>query len=195
MRPYIFVLAGGAGTRLAPLSLTSPGKLPKQFLPLVGAKTMLQQTIERLPEGQVIVVPEERYIAAVCQQCAEIAGKAAVLAEPFGCNTAAAVGLCALYALKETQDAQTVLFFLPADHIMDKAVFQRLFGQAVACAASGKIITIGITPDRPETGYGYIQTSGSGVQLNVGVLWRNRICRPLKNIWPLVIIFGTRECL
>ncbi|GBR72834.1 mannose-1-phosphate guanyltransferase, partial [Candidatus Termititenax aidoneus] len=168
--PYIFVLAGGSGTRLAPLSLTSAGKLPKQFLPLVGEKTMLQQTIERIPGGQIVIVPEERYTPDIQQQCRDLdgaPGEAEILAEPFGCNTAAAVGLCALYARQKTNDEKTVLFFLPADHIMDKNIFGQLFQQAVARAAGGKIITIGITPDRPETGYGYIQTGGQGDQLSV----------------------------
>ncbi|MDR1453360.1 MAG: NTP transferase domain-containing protein [Candidatus Margulisbacteria bacterium] len=164
MKPYVFILAGGSGTRLAPLSLTLPGKLPKQFLPLVGARTMLQQTIERVPDGRIVVAPEERYVPDIRKQC----GKATeILAEPFGCNTAAAVGLCALYARQKTGDDKTVLFFLPADHIMDKTVFGQLFARAVERASGGKIITIGITPDRPETGYGYIKTSGSGAALNV----------------------------
>ncbi|MDR2428393.1 MAG: mannose-1-phosphate guanylyltransferase [Candidatus Margulisbacteria bacterium] len=170
MQSYVFILAGGSGTRLAPLSLTGPGKLPKQFLPLVGEKTMLQQTIERVPDGQIVIVPEERYVPAIRRQCAELTGarsEVEILAEPFGCNTAAAAGLCALYARQKTNAEQTVLFFLPADHIMDENVFEQLFRRAVVQAASGKIITIGITPDRPETGYGYIQTSGSGAELNV----------------------------
>ncbi|MDR1322976.1 MAG: mannose-1-phosphate guanylyltransferase [Candidatus Margulisbacteria bacterium] len=170
MQTYVFVLAGGSGTRLAPLSLTGPGKLPKQFLPLVGEKTMLQQTLERIPDGQIVIVPEERYVPDIQKQCKDLPGapgKAEILAEPFGCNTAAAVGLCALYARQKTNDDKTVLFFLPADHIMDQNIFGQLFRQAVARAADGKIITIGITPDRPETGYGYIQTGDQGDKLSV----------------------------
>ncbi|MDR1997400.1 MAG: mannose-1-phosphate guanylyltransferase, partial [Candidatus Margulisbacteria bacterium] len=169
---FVFVLAGGSGTRLAPLSLTGPGQLPKQFLALVGARTMLQQTIDRLPAGRLVVVPEECYAEAVREQCARplsgAAGSAiAILAEPFGCNTAPAVGLCALYALHQTADKNTVLFFLPADHIMNKSVFTQLFNRAVTQAATGRIVTIGITPDRPETGYGYIKARGSGACLQV----------------------------
>ncbi|GBR75663.1 mannose-1-phosphate guanylyltransferase [Candidatus Termititenax persephonae] len=165
--PYVFVLAGGSGTRLAPLSLTSPGKLPKQFLALVGRQTMLQQTIERVPAGQVVVVPEERYVSAIREQCRDLPRQVEILAEPFGCNTAAAVGLCARYAQWRTGDEQTVLFFLPADHLMDRAVFGELFVQAVERALTGRIVTIGITPDRPETGYGYIQTSAAEGRLAV----------------------------
>lgn len=163
-KPFVFVLAGGSGTRLAPLSLTIRDKLPKQFLALVGQKTMLQQTLERIPEGQLVVIPEERYVPAIQEQCAE---NVEILAEPFGCNTAAAVGLGALYALHKTNDRNTILFFLPADHIMDKTVFQKLFHQAIKLAQTGKIITLGITPDRPETGYGYIKTQGRGAYLQV----------------------------
>jgi mannose-1-phosphate guanylyltransferase/mannose-6-phosphate isomerase len=156
MKNYIFILAGGSGTRLAPLSLTSPGKLPKQFLALVGQKTMLQETIERIPLGnEVIIIPEKQYEAEVKKQAGT---NCAVLPEPFGCNTAPAIGLAAFYALDKTKDENTVLFFMPADHIMEKDVFQKYFELGIAKAQeTGKIITIGITPDRPETGYGYIK--------------------------------------
>lgn len=152
----VFILAGGSGTRLAPLSLTSPGKLPKQFLALVGNKTMLQETIERVPAGnKIVIVPEKHYEAEVLKQ----GGNAcAVLSEPFGCNTAPAIGLSALYALEQTKDENTILFFMPADHIMDCPSFQKYFKLAVAQAEkTNKIITIGIQPTRPETGYGYIK--------------------------------------
>lgn len=156
MQTLIFILAGGSGTRLAPLSLTSPGKLPKQFLALVGKKTMLQETVDRVPSGnKIIIVPEKHYETEVIGQTKN---SCAVLAEPFGCNTAAAIGLSALYALAETKDENTILFFMPADHIMHKSAFQKYYQMAVEQAAeTGKIITIGIKPDRPETGYGYIR--------------------------------------
>ncbi len=157
MKIMTFILAGGSGTRLAPLSLTSPGKLPKQFLALVGNKTMLQEAADKVPAGnEIIVVPEEKYAQTVQDQ---LGNSAKILAEPFGCNTAPAIGLAALYALKMTADQETVLFFMPADHIMDKAAFQKYFKIATeTAAATNKIITIGIKPTRPETGYGYIKT-------------------------------------
>lgn len=153
---YVFILAGGSGTRLAPLSLTSPGKLPKQFLALVGDKTMLQETIARIPAGnKIVIVPEQHYAAEVLKQGG---ANCAVLAEPFGCNTAPAIGLSALYTLEQTKDENTILFFMPADHIMDTRSFQKYFKLAVEQAEkTDKIITIGITPSRAETGYGYIK--------------------------------------
>ncbi len=156
MKTFVFVLAGGSGTRLAPLSLTAPGKLPKQFLALVGKKTMLQETVDRIPAGnEIVIVPEKHYEQAVQEQ---VGAKIKIIAEPFGCNTAPAIGLSAFYALKQTRDENTVLFFLPADHIMDKTAFQKYFKIAVEQAVqTQKIITLGIKPDRPETGYGYIK--------------------------------------
>lgn len=155
---FTFILAGGSGTRLAPLSLTTPGKLPKQFLSLVGDKTMLQEAADKIPAGnKVIVIPEEKYSQTVAKQ---LGNNAQILAEPFGCNTAPAIGLAALYALKETNDPETVLFFMPADHIMDKTAFQKYFKIATETATqTDKIITIGIKPTRPETGYGYIKVA------------------------------------
>jgi mannose-1-phosphate guanylyltransferase/mannose-6-phosphate isomerase len=162
MQTFVFILAGGSGTRLAPLSLTMPGKLPKQFLALVGERTMLQQTIDRIPAGQqIVVVPEEKYTAAVEAQI----GHHKILAEPFGCNTAAAVALSARYVLQQTNGEDAIAFFLPADHIVDTKAFQKYFMQARdAVAHDDKIITIGIKPDRPETGYGYIETAGVQVK-------------------------------
>ncbi len=158
MKIMTFILAGGSGTRLAPLSLTSPGKLPKQFLALVGNKTMLQEAADKVPAGnEIIVVPEEKYTQTVQ---AQLGNSAKILAEPFGCNTAPAIGLAALYALKMTADQDTVLFFMPADHIMDKPAFQKYFKTATEAAFNtNKIVTIGIKPTRPETGYGYIKVA------------------------------------
>jgi len=149
----VFIMAGGSGTRLAPLSLTIPGKLPKQFLSLVGDKTLLQLAVERVPDdNDVIIIPEKRYSEAVREQ---LAGREKILAEPFGCNTATAIAL----AIKDLPDEE-VCFFMPADHLMDKSVFQNILEKIEERAiATSKIITIGITPDRPETGYGYIKTA------------------------------------
>ncbi|MDD5732050.1 MAG: sugar phosphate nucleotidyltransferase [Patescibacteria group bacterium] len=153
--PIIFILAGGSGTRLAPLSLTSPGKLPKQYLAIIGEKTMLQETIERAPEDlKKIIVGEEKYEEEAKKQAGD---KAEIVAEPFGCNTAMAIGLAAIYAKYLTKDNDTVIFFNPSDHNMNKELFRRYLGIMIDNAKPGKIITMGITPDRPETGLGYIK--------------------------------------
>ena len=155
-KTLVYILAGGSGTRLSPLSLTSEGKLPKQYLSIVGEKTMLQETIHRVPEGiDKIVVAEKKYEDDAKKQIGDQAG---IILEPFGCNTAIAVGLSAIHAKKKTGDENTVLFIKAADHHMNSDYFQRYFHIASEEAKKGKIITIGITPDRPETGYGYIKT-------------------------------------
>lgn len=152
-----FILAGGSGTRLAPLSLTMEGKLPKQFLALAKRRTMLQEAINRVPKGvPVVIVPEEKYKEEVIKQSE---GSVEVLAEPFGCNTAAAIGLSAVYALYKGYSEKTVLFIMPADHYMDTRYFRKYYETAVQGAEKGKIVTIGITPDRPASGYGYIKVN------------------------------------
>lgn len=157
MQIITVILAGGSGTRLAPLSLTGPGKLPKQFLALVGQKTMLQETMDRIPKGSdVIIIPETRFADVVK---AQVGKQAEILSEPFGCNTAPAVGLAARYALEKWGNEDAVLFFMPADHMLNAKIFKTYFEQAtIAAYTTGKIVTLGITPTRPETGYGYIKS-------------------------------------
>jgi mannose-1-phosphate guanylyltransferase/mannose-6-phosphate isomerase len=151
------ILAGGRGTRLAPLSLTFGNNLPKQFLTFVKKRTMLQEAVNRIPaEAAQLIVPEEQYREEVLRQTEN---KVDLIAEPFGCNTTAAIGLAAMYALSKGYAEKTVLFVLPADHYMDTRLFRKYFDTAVTAAAKGKIVTIGITPDRPETGYGYIKAN------------------------------------
>ncbi|MFC1517846.1 mannose-1-phosphate guanylyltransferase [Candidatus Margulisiibacteriota bacterium] len=152
-----FILAGGRGTRLAPLSLTTEGSFPKQFLALAKRRTMLQEAINRVPKGiPMVVVPEERYKDEVVKQSE---GAVEVISEPFGCNTTAAVGLAAVYALHKGYSEKTVIFIMPADHYMDTRCFRKYYDVAIQGAANGKIVTIGITPDRPATGYGYIKAN------------------------------------
>jgi mannose-1-phosphate guanylyltransferase len=150
-----FILAGGSGTRLAPLSLSMPGKLPKQFLPLLSDKTIFQETIARLPEEvEKIVVSVKKYKDTIKEQGE---GRVGVIAEPFPCNTAIAIGLAAIYAKKKTGDENTVIFFNTADHYMNDELFRKYYWTMIDAAEDGKIILMGITPDRPETGLGYIK--------------------------------------
>ena len=155
----VFILAGGAGTRLKPLSLTGAGKLPKQFLRLFGKSTLLQEAIKRIPTGNsVIIVPEAVYSDEVRKQAGEMGIHVEVFQEPFGCNTGPAVIAAAAKTAILDQDPSRVICFLPADHMMDADEFMALFNQAVERASeTDKIITIGITPTRPDTGYGYIR--------------------------------------
>jgi mannose-1-phosphate guanylyltransferase / mannose-6-phosphate isomerase len=154
------ILCGGSGTRLWPLSRE---QYPKQLLNLVGNHTMLQATALRLadlaldPGGQLLpplLVGNEEYRFLMAQQMQEIGvAHAPILLEPCGRNTAPALTLAALSASDDT-----LLVVMPADHIIqDQAAFLDAVASAVRTAASGKIVTFGIVPTAPETGYGYIQ--------------------------------------
>lgn len=159
--PIVYIMAGGSGTRLKPLSQNDEGKLPKQFLSLTGGNTLLQEALLRIPQAYTpAVIPEKRYSAEVRSQAdAAGAGNMEILEEPFGCNTAAAVLYAALFEALSRQDPDRIICFIPADHRMDKDIFQKLLKDAVRLAGEHeKIITIGIKPSRPETGYGYIKT-------------------------------------
>ncbi len=155
------LLCGGAGTRLWPLSREA---YPKQFLAFGAEHTMLQQTALRLDgleafstrrEPVVVCNAAHRFIAA--QQLAEVGVESAsILLEPAGRNTAPALTLAALQAVVDGDDP--LLLAMPADHVMrDAAAFRSAVERALPHAAAGAMITFGITPTRPETGYGYIR--------------------------------------
>ncbi|MFM7784759.1 MAG: mannose-1-phosphate guanylyltransferase/mannose-6-phosphate isomerase, partial [Gammaproteobacteria bacterium] len=153
------LLSGGSGTRLWPVSREL---YPKQFLPLVDRQhTLLQQTLERLTGmpglGEPVVVCNEEHRFLVAQQLRDLGhAGASILLEPVGRNTAPAIALAAIDAMRQTEDA--VLLVLPADHVIrDHAALQRVALQGLALANTGALVTFGIVPDRPETGYGYIQ--------------------------------------
>ena len=152
------ILSGGSGTRLWPLSRKL---LPKQFLPLVTERTMIQDTVLRLaglPDtGAPLLVAgsEQRFLAA--EQLREIGVRPArILLEPAGRNTAPAIAAAALVALAD--DPQALLLVLPSDHaIRDGAAFHAAVAQARAAAAAGRLVTFGMRPTGPETGFGYIE--------------------------------------
>lgn len=153
------VLSGGSGTRLWPLSRE---KYPKQLLPLIGEDSLLQATIRRIEglagirlEAPMVVCNEEyRFVIAEQLRLMSIAGT--ILLEPVGRNTAPALTLAALAAMREGGDP--ILLVMPADHvILDTAAFQTVVRKGMALATEGAVVTFGITPDLPETGFGYIQ--------------------------------------
>ncbi|OPY06288.1 MAG: Alginate biosynthesis protein AlgA [Syntrophus sp. PtaB.Bin001] len=159
------ILCGGAGSRLWPLSRD---EYPKQLLPLVGKETMLQATIRRLEgfscEGAdlsptSIIVCNEDHRFLVAQQIKETESNGtSIILEPFGRNTAPALTVAALNAVGNGNDA--LLLVMPADHVVeDRAAFHQAIQRGIAPALSGAIVTFGIVPVRPETGYGYIQSN------------------------------------
>ncbi|WP_298231543.1 mannose-1-phosphate guanylyltransferase/mannose-6-phosphate isomerase [uncultured Azohydromonas sp.] len=162
------VMAGGSGTRLWPLSRAG---YPKQFLVLSGNQSLFQQSVLRLQSlagaditlTPPLVVGNEEHRFLVLEQLRELRCEpAAVLLEPLGRNTAPALTLAALQALEDGADP--VLVVTPADQtVTDAAAFTTAVQQAVRRAADGSIVILGITPDRPETGYGYIRTDGEAV--------------------------------
>ncbi|WP_100657156.1 mannose-1-phosphate guanylyltransferase/mannose-6-phosphate isomerase [Alteromonas flava] len=159
------VLAGGSGSRLWPKSRQA---LPKQFLSLTSDKTMLQDTLARLPEGACdapIVICNDAHRFLVAEQLRQASVEhGGIILEPEGRNTAPAIALAALHALKS--DAQAILLILAADHlIQDVAAFQTAIRKAESLASQGKLVTFGIVPDKAHTGYGYIR---SGSELGVG---------------------------
>ena len=154
------VLSGGSGTRLWPLSRE---KYPKQLLSLVGQDSLLQATVRRVTgtPGVTLTAPmvvcNEEYRFVIAEQLRLLGDSGAVVLEPCGRNTAPALTLSALAATKGGADP--VLLVMPADHVItDVAAFQKVVSQGAALAAAGAVVTFGITPDVPETGYGYIQT-------------------------------------
>lgn len=160
------ILCGGSGTRLWPLSRTG---FPKQFLCLTGKESLFQQTALRLVNsgnsnievGSPIIVTGESHRFLATEQLREIGVElGCALLEPVGRNTAPALTLAALGAMVD--DADPVLLVTPADQAIENSVaFTAAMQQAVEEAANGAIVILGVTPDRPETGYGYIQASSS----------------------------------
>jgi mannose-1-phosphate guanylyltransferase / mannose-6-phosphate isomerase len=153
------ILSGGAGTRLWPLSREL---YPKQLLPLVGKETMLQATALRLSglnPAAPIVVCNEAHRFLVAEQLRLIDATAqAILLEPVGRNTAPAIALAALAALAGKDEVDPLLLVLPADHVItDVPAFQAAVRKAVRAAESGRLVTFGVVPTGPETGYGYIR--------------------------------------
>jgi mannose-1-phosphate guanylyltransferase/mannose-6-phosphate isomerase len=157
------VLSGGSGTRLWPLSRE---KYPKQLLPLIGADSLLQATVRRVDGiagadlAPPMVVCNEEYRFVIAEQLRLLDKPGTIILEPFGRNTAPALTLSALAATQKGADP--VLLVMPADHVItDTLAFQSVVSQGALLAAMGAIVTFGITPDAPETGYGYIQSGAA----------------------------------
>lgn len=154
---YALILAGGKGTRLYPLSRE---KSPKQFLKVINEKSFLRNTVDRITpivnKENIYVVTNRDYIDKIKQELWDI-NEENIFIEPANKETATCIGLSAIKLLKKDKDA--VMLVLPSDHfIQQEKLFTDTLQQAVEIAERRRgLITIGVNPTRPETGYGYIQ--------------------------------------
>lgn len=163
---HAVIMAGGKGTRFWPLSRET---FPKQFLKIIGEKTLLESTVERLQglvrPGNVMIITTANQSELVRWQTKETLSPDCIMVEPEGRNTAPAIALAAFKTSKTNKDA--LMLVLPSDHhITDRAAFEGAVNEAIAAAMAGSLVTFGIVPDRPETGYGYIK-AGEPVKKNV----------------------------
>jgi len=162
LQVHAVILAGGRGTRFWPRSRT---RTPKQLLNIVGKSTMLQQTVERLrsliPPHQIWTVTNSQQAAALAKQLPPAARKR-VLTEPVGRNTAAAIALAASH-VRHAVRGDALLAVLPADHyIAQPERYRRIVAAALDIAREpNRMVVLGIAPTRPETGFGYIERTGS----------------------------------
>jgi len=160
---YALIMAGGVGTRFWPSSRLAK---PKQFLNLIGERSMIQTTVDRIrpliDPSRILVITNDAYVGLVREQLPELP-EANVIGEVVAKNTAPCVALAASVLHREDPDASMVV--LPADHhIQNPDEFRRILETALDKAENGpNLVTVGITPHRPETGYGYIQTADTDV--------------------------------
>jgi mannose-1-phosphate guanylyltransferase/mannose-6-phosphate isomerase len=150
------IMCGGSGTRVWPESRES---LPKQFIPLIGDRSTFQSIVDLVGDRKIfepaVVITNFDYRFRVAEQLKEIGAEATILLEPERRDSAAAVGAAAAWTAM--RDPKTIVAVLAADHVFkDGKTFAALCAQAAVSAAAGEIVTFGVTPDHPATGYGYI---------------------------------------
>jgi len=161
------VLSGGSGTRLWPLSRKEH---PKQFIKLGNQNSLFQQTLLRLPKNasKPIIICNDNHRFIVAEQLREVESSySSILLEPIAKNTAPAIALAALEII--SYDSNGIMLVMPSDHYIKKlSKLHQSFDEAHQCAVEGNIVTFGVLPSKPNTGYGYIKTtSGKNKCLNV----------------------------
>jgi mannose-1-phosphate guanylyltransferase len=167
MELYAVIMAGGVGSRFWP---RSKERKPKQLIRIAGENTMIQDTVKRLnglvKKENIFVITNKIQKLRVKEQLPEIPEEN-IIDEPFGKNTAACIGLASVLIKSKNQEAVTIT--LPSDHLIkDDEQFRECLSTAANFAFKSKgLVTIGITPTRPETGYGYIQFDEDGVEKNI----------------------------
>ena len=167
MEVFAVIMAGGVGSRFWP---RSKEKTPKQLLRIFGENTMIQDTVNRLKgivrKENIFIVTNKIQRDEISNQLKDIPAEN-IIEEPFGRNTAACIGLASIIISHKLKDGVTIV--LPADHIInDKELFDKTIMKAVNFAYQSKgLVTIGIKPTRPETGYGYIQINEKEISENI----------------------------
>lgn len=155
---FAVIMAGGKGERFWPQSRVSR---PKQLLRLIGDLTLIEQTVARLaplvPTSNIIVVTNTDYVAPMRELLTQLPPDN-IIGEPMGRDTAPCVALAAAVVASKTDNPDAVMLVLPADHVInDNVSMNTVLGDCAKLAASGKIVTIGVNPTSPSTGYGYIK--------------------------------------
>ncbi len=156
------ILSGGSGTRLWPLSRVMR---PKQFISLVDDESLFQKTLLRLKNltqaSKPIIVCNEEHRFMVAEQMQELEIKQnAIILEPAGRNTAPAIAAAAIKLMQDSGDDDAIILVLPADHIIHgDECFQTAIDNAIASAEDNQLVTFGVVPDKPSTGYGYLKVS------------------------------------
>ena len=166
------VLCGGSGSRLWPLSRKS---MPKQFAPLIGNSSLFTAAVQRsalLTSNEPVVVTSVKHRFLVEKQLRDVGLLGKILLEPVGKNTAPAIFAAAYHVQKVYGDA--LMLVMPSDHhIPDHERFREMVRSGMSAALDNSLITFGVTPERPETGYGYIEVEGDG----------DKVCSPVKKFY------------
>ena len=204
MNRYGVIMAGGGGTRFWPLSRR---EMPKQFLNLTGRDALVNETIERIsgnmPKENIYIVTNASQAGLMNEVTSGRLAEDRILAEPAARNTAACIGYAAVAIRKKYGDS--VMCVLPSDHyVKDKDAYREVMDFAMDLAEKeDRLVTVGIKPTEPATGYGYIKynkrideiAARRELQLiRYRTLWKSPVCLLQNHMWSKAAICGTAEC-